>query len=155
MPKSLKTLERSCGGTLFRSQWVLRRLGVTYVDQEVVRTPDAELIGFSDGREQFCVVDATIGWRFPKRLGIASLTAYNLFDEKFRYQDDSFREFRDDPTTPDPTSRTDGWLGEARSISEVDRALSGRREVPGHLVEKTSELVQADTPQGAAAGRPL
>jgi hypothetical protein len=27
------------------------------------------------------------------------LTVYNLFDEKFRYQDDNFREFRDDTTT--------------------------------------------------------
>jgi hypothetical protein len=40
-----------------------------------------------------------VGWRFPKRLGIASLTVYNLFDEKFQYQDDSFREFRNEPST--------------------------------------------------------
>ena len=35
----------------------------------------------------------------PKRLGIATLTVRNLFDEKFRYQDDGFREFRDEPTS--------------------------------------------------------
>ena len=54
------------------------------------------LSGFSDGRSDFFVVDASVGWRFPKRLGIASLTVYNLFNEKFFYQDDNFREFRDE-----------------------------------------------------------
>jgi hypothetical protein len=32
-------------------------------------------------------------------MGIANLMINNLFDERFRYQDDSFREFRDEPTT--------------------------------------------------------
>jgi hypothetical protein len=43
-------------------------------------------------------VDIGIGYRFPKRLGIASLQVNNLFDEGFRFQDDSFREFSDEPT---------------------------------------------------------
>ena len=43
-------------------------------------------------------VDATIGYRFPRRLGIASLSVSNLFDTSFRYQDDSFREFGDRPS---------------------------------------------------------
>jgi outer membrane receptor protein involved in Fe transport len=66
-----------------------------------VRTPSAKesFIGLSDGESAFFVVDASIGWRFPKRLGIATLTVRNLFDEKFRYQDDGFREFRDEPTS--------------------------------------------------------
>jgi hypothetical protein len=76
---------------------------MTYVDQEVVRTSTAKLSGFPDGgREDFVVVDASLGWRFPKRLGIAVLTAHNLFNEKFRYQDDSFREFRDEPPSGPP-----------------------------------------------------
>jgi hypothetical protein len=73
---------------------------VTYVNQKVVRSPIAtENLGFSDGSDNFAVVDAIIGWRFPKRLGIASLGVYNLFDTHFRYQDDSFREFRDEPSS--------------------------------------------------------
>ena len=81
--------------------------------KSVVRTPTAELIGFSDGQDNFVVVDATVGWRFPKRFGIASLTVYNLFNEKFRYQDDSFREFRDEPSA-DPISRSGGgWASYA------------------------------------------
>ena len=71
---------------------------MTYVNQEVVRSPTAELIGFADGQDDFVVVDASIGWRFPKRIGLATLTVRNAFNEKFRYQDDSFREFRDEPS---------------------------------------------------------
>jgi outer membrane receptor protein involved in Fe transport len=50
------------------------------------------------GHDSFVVVDVGIGYRFPKRLGIASLQVNNLFDEGFRFQDDSFREFSDEPT---------------------------------------------------------
>ena len=50
-------------------------------------------------KTDFSVVDASMGWRFPKRMGIATLTVNNLFNEKFRYQDDSFRDFRDEPST--------------------------------------------------------
>ena len=39
-----------------------------------------------------------MGYRFPKRLGIASLGVSNLLDEHFQYQDDSFREFGDRPS---------------------------------------------------------
>jgi hypothetical protein len=53
-----------------------------------------------------------VGWRFPKRFGIATLTAYNLFNEKFFYQDDSFREFRDDPS-PGPYSPERRVIGRA------------------------------------------
>ncbi len=45
------------------------------------------------------MVDAAVGYRFPDRLGMASLSVNNLFDQKFIYQDDSFREFRDEPST--------------------------------------------------------
>ena len=70
--------------------------------REVIRSETAPTFGFSDGREDFFVWDAAIGWRFPKRLGIASLTVKNLFDETFRYQDDNFREFRDEGPSTGP-----------------------------------------------------
>ena len=44
------------------------------------------------------MVDAGLGFRFPNRWGIASLQVRNLFDEDFNYQDDSFREFSDEPS---------------------------------------------------------
>jgi outer membrane receptor protein involved in Fe transport len=40
-----------------------------------------------------------VGYRFPKRRGIASISVVNLFDREFDYQDDSFREFRGESST--------------------------------------------------------
>ena len=39
------------------------------------------------GSDQFWVVDASLGYQFKNRLGSLSLTAKNLFDEDFRFQD--------------------------------------------------------------------
>jgi len=100
VPKTVKTLSVPLVARYFDPNGFFAGIGVTHVNQEVVRTDIAkEQSGFSDGSDQFFVVDATIGWRFPKRLGIATLTVNNLLNEKFRYQDDSFREFRDEPST--------------------------------------------------------
>ena len=98
-PQSLKTFSVPVGVRYFHPNGLFAGVGATYVDQEVVRTPFVKALGLVDGQDEFVVVDATIGWRFPKRFGIASLTVYNLFNETFRYQDDFFREFRDEPST--------------------------------------------------------
>jgi outer membrane receptor protein involved in Fe transport len=42
------------------------------------------------GSDSFWIVDARISYRLPKRLGIVSLTAKNLFDKTFKYQDTDF-----------------------------------------------------------------
>jgi hypothetical protein len=44
--------------------------------------------------DDFWVVEASIGYRLPKRYGIISVEARNLFDENFRFQDT-------DPANPD------------------------------------------------------
>jgi tetratricopeptide (TPR) repeat protein len=98
-PKTLKTFSVPLGARYFAPSGFFAGVTVTPVDQTVVRTPSVKQFGFSDGQSDFCVVDATVGWRFPKRFGIATLTAYNLFDQKFRFQDNSFREFPDQPST--------------------------------------------------------
>jgi hypothetical protein len=77
-------------------------LGVTYVDQEVERDNAVLLLPesrFGEGGSDFTVADLGIGYRFPKRRGFASLSVQNLFDEDFDYQDDSYREFKDEPAT--------------------------------------------------------
>ncbi|HBH30138.1 MAG TPA: TonB-dependent receptor [Desulfofustis sp.] len=55
-----------------------------YIDQ------DGDFINPSDqvyaGSDQFWVVDCSVSYRLPKRYGIISLEARNLFDESFRYQ---------------------------------------------------------------------
>ena len=97
-PENLKTFSIPLGARYFDPSGFFAGVFWTYVNQETVRSPTALSLGFSDGKSDFFVVDASVGWRFPKRLGIASLTVNNLFNQKFLYQDDSFREFRDEPS---------------------------------------------------------
>jgi outer membrane receptor protein involved in Fe transport len=61
------------------------KLGATYVHQEALDS------GFPETKQDFWVVDAGIGYRLPKRYGLVSLDAKNLFDEEFSYQN-SFNE---------------------------------------------------------------
>mgnify|MGYP003578462843 CR=1 FL=1 len=48
---------------------------------------------FAYGEDQFSVVDVFLGYRLPNRRGLLSLTADNLLDESFQFQDV-------DPTNP-------------------------------------------------------
>jgi hypothetical protein len=67
----------------------------TYVNQSVRRSP---LSTEASGQSGFTVVDASIGYRLPKRYGVLSLSVKNLFDRQFKYQDDSYRDFGDQPS---------------------------------------------------------
>jgi len=71
-------------------------VGITYVDQEVDRTVTAIR---STDNSNFTVGDISIGYRLPRRMGIVSLSVQNVTDEEFEYQDDSYREFQDEPST--------------------------------------------------------
>ena len=42
---------------------------------------------FEAGEDSFWIMDAVIGYRLPKRSGIFTIEAKNLFDEHFRFQD--------------------------------------------------------------------
>jgi outer membrane receptor protein involved in Fe transport len=59
-------------------------LKATYIDQ------DGEF-GISErivpGDDQFWIVDAAIGYRLPKRWGLITIEARNLFDQGFKFQD--------------------------------------------------------------------
>ena len=119
VPKTVKTLSVPLVARYFHPNGFFAGIGVTHVDQEVVRTDTAkEESGFSDGNDEFFVVDASIGWRFPKRLGIATLTVNNLLNEKFRFQGDSFREFRDEPST-------DPYIPALQAVGRVTLYLGG------------------------------
>jgi tetratricopeptide (TPR) repeat protein len=93
-PLEVETFSVPVGVTYFHPSGIFAGAGVTFVNQEVRRLPEFS----NQGEDNFVVVDVGIGYRFPKRLGIASLSVRNLFDEGFRFQDDSFREFGDEPT---------------------------------------------------------
>jgi len=69
--------------------------GVTYVDQEVRRFDNSEL---PEGDSTFTLVDIAAGYRLPKRWGTVSFSVKNLFDKKFDYLDDSYREFQGEPS---------------------------------------------------------
>ena len=79
----------------FHPSGAFASFGTTYVNQDVKRSEGSF---FADGSDDFFVLDAAVGYRFPNRLGIASLGVSNLLDENFQYQDDSFREFGDRPS---------------------------------------------------------
>lgn len=59
----------------------------TYVNQKVQST-----VGSSDSlNSSFYLVDASVGYRFPKQFGLISLEAKNLLDTNFKYRDRQFQ----------------------------------------------------------------
>ena len=69
-------------------------LTATFVHQDVSRKGAFA----EEGRDSFTTVDMAVGYRFADRRGVVSLEVRNLFDAALRYQDDSFREFTNEPS---------------------------------------------------------
>jgi tetratricopeptide (TPR) repeat protein len=86
------------GINVFHPRGFIARLRTTYLDQEgdfvntVVVGGNRVTISVP-GTDQFWVVDASVGYRLPKRLGLLTLEARNLLDQQFKFQDI-------DPATP-------------------------------------------------------
>ena len=95
LPLKVRTLSYPVRVQYFHPSGFFAGAGVTYVDQDVDRKAGAS---FDDGGSNFTVGDVAVGYRFPRRMGIASLSVQNVTDEDFDYQDDSFREFQDEPS---------------------------------------------------------
>jgi tetratricopeptide (TPR) repeat protein len=98
LPEKVETVSIPMGVRYFHPSGFSAGIGATYVDQEVLRS-DSEFTTQASGKDSFFLVDAAVGYRLPKRYGIVSLGIKNMFDEDFYYQDDSYREFRDEPAT--------------------------------------------------------
>jgi len=81
----IKTHRLPLGIGFFHSYGLSAQLKATYVDQEG-KFGDP-LSGFVLGDDQFWVVDAGISYRLPKRWGLITIEAKNLFDEEFNFQD--------------------------------------------------------------------
>ena len=90
---TLTTQKLPIGATLFHPSGMFLRLKATYVDQDG-EFGNPLFIPTETESDQFWVVDGAIGYRLPKRYGIVSLEAKNLFDEGFRFQDT-------DPSNPE------------------------------------------------------
>ena len=95
VPLDLQTISIPLRLRYFHPSGFFAGLQTTYVHQEVERS---EASSFPDGTDSFFVVDVAAGYRLPNRAGVVSLQIQNLFDTKFKYQDDSFREFGDEPS---------------------------------------------------------
>ncbi len=93
----VKTHRVPLGVNLYHPYGFFAKLKATYIDQEgTFFKVSTILIGsklvktgtFESGEENnFWTVDASIGYRLPKRLGIWTVEAKNLFDRAFRFQE--------------------------------------------------------------------
>ncbi len=95
LPLEVTTVRAPVSARYYHRSGFFAGIGATYVDQEVVRQAASAL---ADGEDSFVVLDAWLGWRLPKRRGMISLAVQNALDQEFRYQDDSYREFEDEPS---------------------------------------------------------
>jgi len=83
--EEIKTHRFPLGIGFFHPCGFSAQLKTTYVDQEGKFGDPYS--GFLLGDDQFWVVDAGISYRLPKRLGLITVEAKNLFDETFNFQD--------------------------------------------------------------------
>jgi outer membrane receptor protein involved in Fe transport len=82
----VKTHRISLGTSFFHPSGFGAGLKATYLDQEGdFGNPEDETL--VPGSDHFWVVDAAISYRLPKRWGIITIEARNLFDEDFNFQD--------------------------------------------------------------------
>jgi outer membrane receptor protein involved in Fe transport len=83
----IKTYRLPFGISFFHPLGVRARLSGTYVNQEGrFGNPTFER-PVMPGDDQFWIVDASIGYRLPKRWGLITLGVKNLLDADFRFQD--------------------------------------------------------------------
>ncbi len=84
-PAETRTHSVPLGINAFHPSGLFLTLQATYFDHEV---DFPNLAGGTDtSSDNFWIADISVGYRLPKRYGIASLTVKNLFDEDFSFQD--------------------------------------------------------------------
>jgi ferric-dicitrate binding protein FerR (iron transport regulator) len=93
-PLEVETISVPVNLSYFHPSGFFAAVGATFVDQDVDRLSEFS----NQGHDNFFVVDVGVGYRFPNRHGIASLQVQNLLDEGMEFQDDSFREFQEEPS---------------------------------------------------------
>ncbi len=85
LPTDIRTHRIPLGINVFAPFGLTSQLKATYVAQRA-DVPDSTGTVVV-GRDQFWVVDGSVGYRLPKRLGLISLEARNLFNQQFKFQD--------------------------------------------------------------------
>ncbi len=83
--RRLTTYRVPLGVNFYHPSGFIARFRAVYLDQEgtFVDTFGATV----EGDEDFWVADLDIGYRLPKRRGLITIGARNLFDKKFRFED--------------------------------------------------------------------
>lgn len=84
--RKLTTHRLRLEGNFFHPSGFFAGLSATYADQTGT-FEDFGLASVRNESDRFWVVDAALGYRFPKRLGMVSVEVKNLFDEAFSFQD--------------------------------------------------------------------
>lgn len=95
LPRDLETWSLPLRARVFVPSGWFGELALTYVDQSLERSLATSL---ASGDSEFALVDLALGYRLQGNRGVISLVAENLFDRDFQYQNNSFREFRDEPS---------------------------------------------------------
>ncbi|SNX60855.1 FecR family protein [Nitrosomonas ureae] len=85
-PHLIDTLTLPAGIDYFNPNGFFANLTGTFIHQKVDRTGKQD----NEGTDKTFLVDASIGYRLPKRRGMVSLEARNLFDEFFLYRTTNF-----------------------------------------------------------------
>jgi Tfp pilus assembly protein PilF len=87
---SIETRRMPLGVSYFSRAGLSVDVQATYVDQEgqfLEFLPDPPFVNQFTDDDQFWVVDASLSYRLPQRYGLITLSARNLLDEKFNFQD--------------------------------------------------------------------
>ncbi|MDH3760404.1 MAG: TonB-dependent receptor [Gammaproteobacteria bacterium] len=102
LPERVKTVSLPISIMYFSPGGWYGGVTVSSIEQEVVRNVDpgaTASVARASGDDEFEVIDLSFGYRLTNRMGSVSLEIQNAADEEFMYQDDSFREFSDEPST--------------------------------------------------------
>ena len=90
-PNRLRTISLPLDIRYFDPSGFFAGLGVVYVNQEVQFLDPRTITVRPTESENFTLLNAGVGYRLPKRLGVLSFEVNNLLDRKFRYQDYTFQ----------------------------------------------------------------
>jgi hypothetical protein len=82
----LETHKVPLSANLYCPLGVTAKLKATYVDQKGEFDFDPLSFVTEEGRDDFWIVDVGFSYRLPKRYGLVSIEAKNLFDEQFQFQ---------------------------------------------------------------------
>lgn len=88
VPNSVETAYVPLNLRFFNALGFFANLGGTYIHQRVKGSLRSEDTSF---KSSFLLLDAAIGYKFPKQYGLVSFEAKNLLDKNFKFRDRNFQ----------------------------------------------------------------